>query len=129
MISSTAVGSPFVKEGEHLKLNGVALFSCGCGGVTARWATIAQNFITNIPRIKPKSSRPITEWMRENGLFDKYPEFKGHTYGMVVAETDKGIEAVNIMGGTTKGVVTKVADLIRRHDAFTSDNQPAGKSA
>lgn len=115
-------GSPFVRWEGKLRLKDVAFFSCGCGNVTARWASIASNFATDIPHIKPKSSRPITEWIRENKLDIKYPEFKLHQYGMVVAETANGIEAVNIMGGSTNGVIEKVSDLIRRHNEYTGNH-------
>lgn len=105
---------PFIKEGDKVKLTGPCLLSCGCGTVVSRWATLQQSLSTKIPQGKPKSSKIINDWIIQEGLTSKWPELKQHTYGILVAETDRGLEKVNIMGGATANVLQQIGDLIRR---------------
>lgn len=104
---------PFIKEGDQVKLTGPCFLSCGCGQVIARWATIQQNLVARLPHAKPKSSTIAKEWIKQNKLDEKYPILKQKLYGVVVAETD-GIEAINIMEGTTMKTAERIADLVRR---------------
>ena len=108
---------PFVKLGDHVELTGPCLLTCGCGSVTARWATLQQQLATKIAQGKPKSSRIISDWLIQENLKAKWPELKQHTYGIVVAPTENGIEKVNIMGGATANVLQQLGDLIRRSNA------------
>lgn len=108
---------PFVKEGERVKITGPCLLTCGCGSVTARWATLQQQLATRLPQGKPKASKIINDWIIQENLKDKWPELKQHTYGIVVAQTDKGLEKINIMGGATANVLQQIGDLIRRSNA------------
>ena len=105
---------PFVREDNKVKLTGPVFLSCGCGNVTARWANIQQNLVTKIPQGKPKSALIIDEWLKQEGLYDKWEILKLHTYGAVVAETDKGFEMVNIMVGAPTKAASDVGDLIKR---------------
>lgn len=106
---------PFKREGDKVLLTGPVFLSCGCGNVIARWASLQQNLATRFPQGKPKSSKIISDWLEQEGLKEKWPELKQHTYGLVVAETPDGFEAVNIMGGATSEVLKKIARLIERN--------------
>lgn len=108
---------PFVKEGDRIKLAGPVFLSCGCGNVTARWATVAQNISARIPQGKPKASRIIHDWMAQEGLWSN-PIFKQHTFGAVVAETENGIEFVNIMDGATPKVAERIGQLIKENNEY-----------
>lgn len=110
---------PFVEEGDKVKLTGPVFLSCGCGNVTARWATIQQNLSHRIPQGKPKASKIIHNWISQQNL--DWPELKKHTFGLVVGETSKGLEYVNIMGGATNKVAEKVGDLIRRSNEWNGN--------
>jgi hypothetical protein len=106
---------PFSQDDKKIHLSGPVMLSCGCGNVTARWASVAQNLSARIPQGKPKSSKIIHNWLTQEGLWDKWPELKQHTFGVVVAETENGWEHVNIMDGTTMKVAERVGQLIRRN--------------
>lgn len=110
---------PFAEKDGKITLEGCCLLSCGCGNVTARWATLQQNIATRLPQAKPKASKMVAQWLADNKMYEKYPVFKQHQYGMVVGETEDGIEAVNIMGGATSIVATKIGDLIKRNKEWT----------
>lgn len=105
---------PFVREGDRIKLTGPVFLSCGCGNVTARWANIQQNLTTRLPQGKPKSAKIINEWLRQEGLDAKWPVLKLHTFGIVVVETDKGFEMVNIMAGAPVKAADEVGRLLAR---------------
>lgn len=83
-----------------------------CGNVNARWATIKQNLATTIPQGKPKSSKIIKEWLEQEEI--EWDILDKHSYGIVVAHTDKGYEYVNIMPNSTTKTVEAIADLIKR---------------
>lgn len=85
-----------------------------CGSVTARWANIQQNLSTRIAQGKPKSSKIISDWIKQEGLDTKWPVLKLHTFGIVVAVTDKGPEMVNIMSGAPTKVAEEISALIKR---------------
>lgn len=104
---------PFKEENGKSVLTGVCFLSCGCGNVIARWASVQQSLINRLPQGKPKTSHIINNWLDQNGLKEKWPMLKLHQYGIVVGETAKGFEMVNIMEGTTQSVVDKVAKLIQ----------------
>lgn len=108
---------PFREEGGRVILEGPVLLQCGCGSVTARWATLQQQLATKIPQGKPKASKIINEWILQEGLSKRWPELKQHVYGIVVAQTEKGLEKVNIMSGSTPSVLQQIGDLIRRSNA------------
>lgn len=112
---------PFEKEGDRIILTGPCFLSCGCGVTTARWATLQQQLATKLPQGKPKSSKIINEWITQEDLRKKWPELKCHTYGLVVANTDKGLERVNIMGGATANVLQQIGDLIRRSNVSNNN--------
>lgn len=105
---------PFIEEGDQVKLTGPCLLQCGCGGVVARWATVAQNLSNRIPQAKPKSSKIISKWIEQNDLKKKIPLLAKHQYGVVVAEVGGEIEWVDIMAGATMKVAQEIGDLIRR---------------
>ena len=105
---------PFVDTEHGIRLTGPCMLSCGCGNVVARWATLQQQLATKLPQGKPKASKIIYKWIEQENLKAKWPELKMHNYGIVVACTDKGLEHVNIMEGTTPSVLNKIGDLIRR---------------
>ena len=109
---------PFETIDDKIILRGPCFLSCGCGNVIARWASVKQNLATRIPEGKPKSSRIINDWIKQEGLSDKFPELKQHTYGLVVATTDKGIEGVNIMAGATMKAAEQIAQLIKRNKEY-----------
>ena len=111
---------PFTREGDKILLSGPVFLSCGCAGATARWATVQQNIITRIPHAKPKASRIVYDWLTQEKLREKYPVFNQHQYGVVVAETEKGFEAVSIMEGTTFKTAEKINQLLERHKVWTS---------
>ena len=108
---------PFKEEEGKIIITGPVMLSCGCGNVTARWATLQQSLATRLAQARPKASRIVNDWIVQEGLKDKWPELKQHTYGIVVAPTDKGFEKVNIMGGATANVLQQIGDLIRRSNA------------
>lgn len=105
---------PFVREGDHIKLTAPVFLSCGCGNVTARWAGIQQNLVTRIAQAKPKSSKIVYEWLKQEGLDARWPVLKQHTYGIVVAETDNGFDMVNIMTGAPVKAAEEVGRLLAR---------------
>lgn len=105
---------PFEEVGDRVNLTGPCVLSCGCGNVIARWASLQQQLATKLPHGKPKASKIITKWIQQEELLKKWPELKQHNYGIVVARTDKGIEHVNFMEGTTPSALNKIGDLIRR---------------
>ena len=109
---------PFEQVGDKIVLTGPVFLSCGCGNVIARWASVKQNLATRIPEGKPKSSRIIYKWIDQEGLKEKYPVLKQHTYGVVVAHTDRGIEGINIMAGATMKVAEEIAQLIKRNKEY-----------
>lgn len=96
-----------------------------CGGVTARFATLQQNLAARIPQAKPKSNKMVNDWLIQERLKEKFPILTKHQYGLVVAETEKGFEGVNIMGGATMNVVNQIADLIRRSNEYRRSNKTA----
>lgn len=104
---------PFKEENGKVILTGPVLLTCGCGTVTARWATLQQQLATKIPQGKPKSSKIIYNWIQQEGL--KWPELKQHTYGLLIAETVNGLEYVNIMAGATVTVLQKIGQLLERN--------------
>lgn len=106
---------PFKQEGDKIILTGPVFLSCGCGNVTAKWASVAQNLSTRIPQGKPKSSKIIANWLTQEGLRKQYELLTKHQFGVVIAETDKGFEMINIMGGAAPKVAEQVGQLIRRH--------------
>lgn len=105
---------PFREENGRVVLTGPVLLTCGCGTVTARWATLQSQLVTRLPQGKPKASKIINNWIIQEDLKSKWPELKCHTYGLVVAQTDKGFEYVNIMGGSTAGVLERIGRLLER---------------
>ena len=105
---------PFIEENGRIELTGPVLLSCGCGNVTARWASLQQQLVTKLPQGKPKSSRIINDWLIQENLKAQWPELKQHTYGLVVAKTDKGFERVNIMAGATSNVLSQIGQLLER---------------
>lgn len=109
---------PFIEEEGRVKLAGPVFLSCGCGNVTARWASVAQNLSTRIPQGKPKSSKIIHKWLTQEDLWNKWPELKQHTFGVVVAETETGWEHVNVMDGATMKVAEKVGQLIKENNEY-----------
>lgn len=109
---------PF-KQDDKITLTGPVFMSCGCGNVTARWATVQQNLVTRLPQVKPKASRIASDWLTQEGLREKYPILKAHQFGVVVAETDKGFEIINVMDGATMKVAQQIADLIKRSKEWT----------
>lgn len=116
---------PFEKDGDKIKLTGIVFLSCGCGNVTARWATIQQGLVHRIPQVKPKSTRLASDWLTQEGMREKYPLFKQHQFGAVAGETDKGFEIVDVMTGVSTKVTAQVADLIRRDSEHRRNNQTA----
>lgn len=116
---------PYEEKGGEIRLRGPVFLSCGCGNVTARWATVAQGIATRIPQGKPKSSRIIHDWIQQEKLSDKWPELKCHSFGLVVAQTEQGWERVNIMSGTTQSVIDKIGQLLRSHNEYRRNHQTA----
>lgn len=114
---------PFTEENGIVKLTGPVFLSCGCGQVIARWATVQQNLAHRLPHGKPKASRIIAKWIEQNELTKKFPILKKHQYGIVVAETEDGIEGVDIMPGTTMSTAEKIGDLIRRSNDYSRNNR------
>ena len=116
---------PFSQDDKKIYLSGPVMLSCGCGSVVARWASVAQNLAARIPQGKPKASKIVHDWLTQEGLWDKWPELKQHTFGIVVAETENGWEHINIMVGTTMKVAERVGELIRRNNEYRRNNQTA----
>ena len=116
---------PFERKEDKVVLTGPCFLSCGCGNVTARWATVCQSLAFGIPQGKPKASRIIHDWIYQEKLEDKHPVLKQHTFGVVVAETENGIEAVDVMNGATPKVAEKIGQLIRSHNEYRRNNQTA----
>lgn len=113
---------PFKQEGDKVILEAPVFLSCGCGSQTARWAAIQQNLVHRIAQVKPKSTKLAKDWMVQEKIADKYPIFNKHQFGLVVAETEEGWEAIDIMGGATLKVAQQIADLIRRHNEYRSNH-------
>lgn len=105
---------PFVREGDHIKMTGPVFLSCGCGSVTARWANIQQNLATKLPQGKPKSAKIIDEWLKQEGLYARWPVLKLHTFGVVIVETDKGFEYINVMAGAPVKAAEDIGRLLAR---------------
>lgn len=112
---------PFVEEGDKVKLTGPCFLSCGCGQVVARYASLQQSISTHLPQAKPKASKLVAKWVAQEELTKKIPQLTKHTYGVVVAETENGIEGVDIMGGATSKVAEKIGDLIRRSNEWNGN--------
>lgn len=115
---------PFKEVDGKTELTGPVFLSCGCGNVTARWASVQQNLATKIPQAKPKSSRMINDWLNASGLKEELPVLKQHQYGVVVVPLEK-LEAVDIMPGTTMGTAQRIAELIRRYNEQSDHHQTA----
>lgn len=114
---------PFKREGDKVVLTGPVFLSCGCGNVTARWATVSQNLATRIPQGKPKASKIITEWIQQENLKEQYPVLTQKQYGVVVVKVGGELEVVNIMDGVSMKVAERVANLIKRSkDEQSNDN-------
>ena len=106
---------PFRREADNtVTLTGPVLLTCGCGNVTARWANIQQGLATRLPQGKPKSSKIISDWIKQNNLEEKWPILKQHTFGIVVGETDNGFEMVNVMVGAPTKTAEDIGKLISR---------------
>lgn len=116
---------PFDEKDGKIRLKAPVFLSCGCGNVTARWATVAQNLSRSIAQGKPKSSKIIHNWLTQEDLWNKWPVLKQHTFGIVVAETDDGFEMVDVMNGATPKVAEKIGGLLRRSDEYRRNNQTA----
>lgn len=112
---------PFVEEEDKVRLTGPVLLQCGCGSVVARYATLQQSLSTRLPQAKPKASKIVAKWVAQEELTKKFPQLAKHTYGLVVAETENGIEGVDIMGGATSKVAEKIGDLIRRSNEWNGN--------
>lgn len=108
---------PFKEEDGKVKLTGPVFLSCGCGQITARWATLAQQ-LSPIPQGKPKSSKIIWKWVQQE--LPTEPHLKQHQFGLVVAETEKGFELVDVMAGATPNVIEKINNLIKRNKEWTA---------
>lgn len=105
---------PFERKDDKVILTGPVFLSCGCGNVIARWASISQNLVTKIPQAKPKSSKIVHDWIEQEGLSKKWPVLKLHSYGIVVVETNKGLEMLNVMSGATQKVASDIGALLAR---------------
>lgn len=110
---------PFREEGDRIVLTGPVFLSCGCGNVIAKYASVAQNLSTRLPQAKPKSSKMVTRWLVQEKMSEKYPILKQHQYGVVVAETEKGFECVDIMTGAAPKVAEQIGQLLRRSAEWT----------
>lgn len=117
MMFNQVLPLPFKEENGKVVLTGPVVLHCGCGGVLARWATLQQQ-LPRLPQGKPKSSKIIWQWVQQE--MPKEPLLKGHQYGVVVAETEKGFELVDIMAGATPHVVEKITNLLKRNKEWTS---------
>lgn len=106
---------PLEKRGDKIFLTGPIFLSCGCGNVTARWASVQQNLATKIPQAKPKASIITKEWLIQEKLKEKYEILNKHQYGVVVAETENGFDLVDIMLGAAPKMAEQVGQLLRRH--------------
>lgn len=113
---------PFTEEDGIVKLVGPVLLQCGCGSVVARWATLQQSLSTRIPQAKPKASRIANKWIEQEKLAEKFPQLKKHVYGLVVAETENGIESVDIQTGATSKVAEEIGSLIRRSNEYRNNH-------
>lgn len=111
---------PFEEKDGKIILTGPVLLSCGCGSTNARWNTISQFLPERIPHGKPRSSSIIQRWIRQEKL--DWPELKRHTYGIVVGETENGLEYVDITGGATNQVTLRVKKLIEESKHAEHDN-------
>lgn len=105
---------PFEEREDRVILTGPCLLSCGCGNVIAKWASVQQNLSTKIPQGKPKSSKIIAKWLVQEGMSTKCPILKQHAYGVVVAETEKGFECVDIMTGAAPKIAEQIGRLLNR---------------
>ena len=110
---------PFKEEGDRIVLTGPVFLSCGCGNVIAKYASVSQNLSTRLPQAKPKSSKMVTRWLVQEKMSEKYPILKQHQYGVVVAETEKGFEVVDIMTGAAPKVAEQIGQLLRRSTEWT----------
>ncbi len=113
---------PFIQNGDKIELTSPVFLSCGCGGVTARWATIQQNLVTKIPQAKPKASRIVSDWIRQNDLKNKWPLLTKHQYGIVAGETADGFKMVDIMSGATSIVINQIAQLVKEDNEYRSNH-------
>ena len=114
---------PFTQDDKGIHLTGPVMLSCGCGNVIARWASVAQNLSTRLPQGKPKSSKIIHNWLVQEKLSDKWSELKQHSFGLVVAQTERGWEKVNIMDGATMKVAEKIGQLIKENNEYRRNHQ------
>lgn len=116
----------FFKVGNKVELRGPVFLSCGCGSVTAKWASVQQNLTTRIQQVRLKSNKLAYEFVEQEKLKEKIPELKLHQFGVVIAWTNDGIDFVNISTGASPNVATKISNLLNRNKEYeSSHNQSA----
>lgn len=99
----------FVKDSKTNKVTMLrpAVFTCGCGSVTARLGSILQfvNIRSNqIDQIRPNAIALAKEWIQQEGLYEKCPLLKQHVFGIFI--TPKG-EWLDLNQGTTQDVAER----------------------
>lgn len=116
----------FFKNGDKVELRGPVFLSCGCGGITAKWASVQQNLSTRVQQVRLKANKLAYQFVEQEGLKEKIPELKLHQFGVVIAWTENGIESVNITTGASPNVATKISVLLKRNKEYEQrNNQPA----
>lgn len=116
----------FFKVGDKVELRAPVFLSCGCGNITAKWASVQQNLSTKIQQVRLKANKLAYQFVEQEKLKDRIPELKLHQFGIVIAWTNEGIDFVNISTGASPNVATKISVLLNRNKEYeSSHNQPA----
>ena len=116
----------FFKVGDKVELRGPVFLSCGCGNITAKWASVQQNLSTKIQQVRLKANKLAYQFVEQEKLKDKIPELKLHQFGVVIAWTNEGIDFVNISTGASPNVAAKISNLLNRNKEYeSSHNQSA----
>lgn len=116
----------FFKVGDKVKLRGPVFLSCGCGSITAKWASVQQNLSTKIQQVRLKANKLAYQFVEQEKLKDRIPDLKLHQFGVVIAWTNEGIDFVNISTGASPNVASKISNLLNRNKEYeSSHNQSA----
>lgn len=70
-----------------IKMKSPTLFTCGCGSITARLATILPYTgisHAQLNQIKPAHHRLAKQWLVQEGWYKKLPVLNTSTYGILI---------------------------------------------
>lgn len=113
------ISNPFFTRNEDnsITLNTPIFITCGCGTITARLSSVLQ-FINmssrSLNQVKIRQHKICKEWLEQEGLYDKIPLLKQHTFGILISNKKVNGEYkwVDIQSGTTTNVAERFKDIL-----------------